>query len=81
MTKYTLSIDGMACNMCEAHINEAIRNHFKVKKVTSSYKKKETIILSEEEISEEKLQEVINATGYTFVSMHKEPYVKKGFFF
>lgn len=81
MTKYTLSIDGMACNMCEAHINEAIRNHFKVKKVTSSYKKKETIILSEEEISEEKLQEVINATGYTFVSMQKEPYVKKGFFF
>lgn len=81
MTKYTLSIDGMACNMCEAHINEAIRNHFKVKKVTSSYKKKETIILSEEEISEEKLQEVIDATGYRFVSMHKEPYVKKGFFF
>ena len=28
MTKTTLSIDGMMCSMCEAHINDAIRKAF-----------------------------------------------------
>ncbi len=35
MVKITASIEGMACGMCEAHINEAVRNAFPVKKVTS----------------------------------------------
>ena len=37
MIKYTLKIDGMMCGMCEAHINEAVRAAFKVKKVSSSH--------------------------------------------
>ena len=28
MLKYTLKIDGMMCGMCEAHMNEAVRNAF-----------------------------------------------------
>ena len=28
MKKITLGIDGMACNMCESHINDAIRNNY-----------------------------------------------------
>ncbi len=39
MVRITLSIEGMACGMCEAHINEAVRNAFKVKKVSSSHHK------------------------------------------
>lgn len=42
MTETVLKIDGMACGMCEVHVNEAIRNHFDVKKVTSSARKGET---------------------------------------
>ena len=37
MVKTTLKIDGMMCGMCEAHMNDAIRAAFKVKKVTSSH--------------------------------------------
>ena len=39
MIKTTLEVKGMACGMCENHVNEAIRNAFKVKKVTSSHTK------------------------------------------
>ena len=45
MVKITMGIEGMACGMCEAHINEAVRNAFQVKKVTSSHTKKQTVIL------------------------------------
>lgn len=59
MIKITLGIDGMACGMCEAYINEAVRNAFPVKKVTSSHTKKETVILAEREILEPELRKVI----------------------
>lgn len=49
MVKITVDVEGMACGMCEAHINEAVRNAFSVKKVTSSHTKKETVILAERE--------------------------------
>lgn len=59
MVKITVNIEGMACGMCEAHINEAVRNAFAVKKVTSSHTKKQTVILAENDIPEEKLKSVI----------------------
>lgn len=80
MVRMTLGIDGMACGMCESHVNDAIRNAFPVKKVTSSYKKGETVILAEEEISGEKLHEVLDPTGYRITSVKTEPYEKKGRF-
>ena len=36
MVKTVLKIDGMMCGMCESHMNDLIRNHCKVKKVSSS---------------------------------------------
>ena len=39
MVKITLEVEGMACGMCEAHVNDAIRKAFPVKKVTSSHTK------------------------------------------
>ena len=56
MTKTTLNITGMACNMCEAHVNDAIRENFKVKKVNSSHTKNQTEIISEEPLDEAKLR-------------------------
>ena len=47
MLKYILKIDGMMCGMCEAHINDAVRKNFPVKKVSSSHTKGETVMLSE----------------------------------
>lgn len=80
MVRITLKIDGMACGMCEAHINDAVREVFTVKKITSSHLKGKTVILAEEEIDEEKLKETIDKTGYKVVSMEKEPYEKRGLF-
>lgn len=69
MKKVILKIDGMACGMCEAHMNDCIRANFPVKKVTSSYKKGETVLLTEELPNEEALRKVIASTGYGLLSM------------
>lgn len=79
MVKITLDVEGMACGMCEAHVNDAIRKAFAVKKVSSSFHKKKTEILAESAISEEDLRRVVDATGYTVTGVHTEPYKKKGF--
>ena len=43
MVKTTLKIDGMMCSMCEAHMNDLVRQNCSVKKVTSSAKNGETV--------------------------------------
>lgn len=80
MIKTTLKIDGMMCTMCEAHINEAVRNAFSVKKVTSSHTKNQSIIISESSLDEQKLRKAIDKTGYRVLSVQSEPYEKKGLF-
>ncbi len=80
MIKTVLSIDGMMCGMCESHINDAIRNAFSVKKVTSSHTKNQTVIISDNKIDEKRMEEEINKTGYKLLSVHSEPYEKKGLF-
>ena len=79
MWKYTVDVDGMMCSMCEAHTNDAVRKHFDVKKVTSDHNKKQTVIISEEEITEDALKKVISELGYDMGSLRKEP-AKKGLF-
>lgn len=70
----------MACGMCEAHINEAVRNAFPVRKVSSSHTKKQTVIVTEQDIAEGELERVIANAGYEVVSVSREPYQKKGLF-
>lgn len=80
MVKITLGVEGMACGMCEAHINDAVRNAFQVKKVTSSHTKKQTVIIAGQDIPEQELKDVIAKTGYEVVSVSSAPYEKKGLF-
>ena len=80
MTKYTVTVDGMMCGMCEAHVNDAIRKAFEVKKVSSSHAKKQTVLVVDAPIDEQKLKDVINSTGYTALAISSEPYQKKGLF-
>ena len=80
MVKIVLDIKGMACGMCEAHINEAVRNAFLVKKVTSSHAKKQTVIIAKQDISEQELKRVIEKAGYEVGAIKTEPYEKKGLF-
>ena len=71
MEKIVVKVDGMQCGMCEAHVNEAVRAAFPVKKVTSSHAKGETVILTEQDIDK---------TGYEMGTVTREPYEKKGLF-
>ena len=47
MFKTTVGIEGMMCGMCEAHVNDAIRKAFDVKKVKASRKDNNAEIISE----------------------------------
>ena len=80
MIQYTIAVEGMTCSMCEAHINDAVRKAFPVKKVTSSRSKKETTVLTETELDEDALRAAISATGYVVGEIRKEPWAKKGLF-
>ncbi len=80
MLKITMKIDGMMCSMCESHINDAVRQAFSVKKVTSSHSRGETVILTDEDIPDERLYAAVGATGYRVLSVKREKYEKKGLF-
>lgn len=80
MIQTTVKVSGMACSMCEAHINDAIRAALPIEKVSSSHSKGETVIVSREPLDEEKLRGIINATGYTAGEVSTAPYEKKGLF-
>lgn len=80
MKKITMKIDGMMCGMCESHVNDAVRNAFKVKKVSSSHTKGETVILSENEINDEELRAAVEKTGYKVLSITVSEQEKRGLF-
>lgn len=80
MIETILKIDGMACGMCESHINDVVRRTCNVKKVTSSHSRGETVVLSEQPLDEAALQAAIRETGYELKGMTAHPYEKKGLF-
>lgn len=80
MIQTTIKVSGMACSMCEAHINDTIRGAFSVEKVSSSHSKGETVIVSKEPLDENALRAAIDATGYTAGEIRVVPYEKKGLF-
>ena len=72
MIKTTVQVTGMVCGMCEAHINDAVRSAFQVRKVCSSRKKGETVILSEIPIDRDRLRQVIASAGYMMLQAREE---------
>ena len=65
MEQIIAKIDGMMCGMCESHMNDMVRNNFKVKKVTSSHAK---------------FTEEVEKLGYKVLGIEHQPYEKKGLF-
>ncbi|MDD7401340.1 MAG: heavy-metal-associated domain-containing protein [Eubacteriales bacterium] len=81
MKKLTLKIDGMMCENCENHVNQAIQEHFPVQQVESSHARGETLILTDQDIPEDQLKAVVEEAGYRFLAMKTEEDQKaKGFF-
>ena len=80
MQKITVKVDGMQCGMCEAHVNDAVRAAFPVKKVTSSHSKKETVIITDTNIPEGKIKEVIKNSGYDALEVTKNHMRRRDYF-
>ena len=70
MIKTVLKVNGMMCGMCEAHMNDLVRKNFQVKKVTSSVKDGETVVISEENLDIPFLKKDIKEIGYELVDVH-----------
>lgn len=80
MKKMTLTIDGMACGMCESHVNQALRDAFHPQKVKASHKKGTAILIAEDAIPEAQLKEALAPTGYKVLSVTTEDYKPRGLF-
>lgn len=80
MIKITVKVNGMMCGMCEAHVNDAIRRTLPVKKVTSNYKRGETVILCEHDIEDDRIAAAIKESGYDFLGVTREEAKSGGLF-
>ena len=64
MIKTVLKIDGMMCGMCESHMNDVVRKSCSPKKVNSSAKNGETVVISEAPLDIPYLKQQIKDIGY-----------------
>ena len=80
MIETTLGIEGMACSMCEAHVNDAIRRHFDVRSAKSSRRRRRCVVVSEEPLDEGLVRSVISGAGYELTSMESVPYRRRRLF-
>lgn len=81
MFKTTIQVEGMACSMCESHVQEAIRRLGSVSKVKANRKKKEVSFLSEEILDPKTIQKTIEELGYKCKSISTSEHKKKSLFF
>ena len=79
MIKINIKVEGMMCGICETHINDAVRRISEVKKVSSSHSDKETVIIAENDIPDDKIRAVIGALGYGVMGIERSAYEKKKF--
>ncbi len=81
MYRSILSIDGMACSMCEAHVCDALRQKLPLQKISASYRKGTAEIISDEPPQEEAIRQALEPTGYRLLGIETEAYEKKHFRF
>lgn len=63
--KSTIRVEGMHCKMCSASVEKALKATAGVEKVEVSFDKSEAVIqYDDEKVTEAKLREVINSTGF-----------------
>ena len=77
MTKI-LTVEGMMCGMCEAHVNEALRKVPGVKKASASRSKKQAVVECDDTVSDEALLKAVNDTGYEASNVRPAPEKKAG---
>lgn len=80
MKRIILSVEGMHCGMCEAHVNDAVRRAVNVKSVRSSHAKNRVEVVCDDGVDEAAIRSAIEERGYTVSSTESSPYKKKGLF-
>jgi copper chaperone CopZ len=66
--KSVIRVEGMHCKMCSASVTKALKATSGVKSVEVSAEKGEAVVqYDDEKVTEAKLREVINATGFKAV--------------
>lgn len=80
MIKIELSVDGMKCGMCEAHVNDVVRKVKNVKSVKSSHTKNLCTVIALDDINVEDIKNAITKEGYKVSNEKIEPYEKQGLF-
>ena len=79
--KYVLSVRGMRCGECEAHLEDVIRKNFDIKKVKANRHKKEIVIYAKAPFDETLLKDVLDQTGYPYLGIISKEIVNKRFLF
>jgi copper chaperone CopZ len=66
--KSTIRVEGMMCSKCTGSVEKALKETAGVEKVEVSLQRKEVVVeYDDEKVTEAKLREVINATGFKAV--------------
>lgn len=66
--KSTIRVDGMKCAKCSGSVEKALKATQGVEKVEVNLERKEVVVeYNDEQVTEAKLREVINATGFKAV--------------
>ena len=80
MNKIVLTIDGMMCGHCEAHVCDTLRKECDSKaKVSASHTTGLAEIITEEQPDIARLKAAVSETGYKVTDVRVEPYEKKKF--
>ncbi len=78
MIEIIITVDGMMCPMCEAHVNEAVRGVAGVKKVSSSHKSSQVRVVCSDDTDREALAASIEKLGYRVIGSIEKTYEKRG---
>ena len=78
MLQATVKSEGMMCQMCEAHVNDAVRKIMPKSRVSSSHKDGKTVVIADK-IDAEALKSAIEAEGYRVIDIEICEYQKQSF--
>ena len=67
MKETNLIVNGMMCGGCENRVKNAIKNIEGVENVTADHNTGKVIVISDNEVSEEIIKEVLEDIGYEVV--------------
>lgn len=67
--KKKLFIEGMSCEHCVAHVEEALKEVDGVKSAKVSLKEKNAVIELTQDVDYERLKEAIDEAGYELISI------------